>query len=190
MGRDWIPFLQAATGVVFLSAGAAKISFRVSVSPLLRELGVPGQAAVIAGWAIPVVEVALGVLLLTNRLANIVGAAASVIGLAFFFMQLLARRKHVGNDCRCFGPLDSSGIPLLAITRSLCLAVAALLLVVSLGLQGRTSQDTWSPSMTLSGAATGLALVLAFALLGEVWSLERRLPSRIRGSDLESEPAR
>lgn len=103
--RDWIGLLaRLVTGGVWLVAGALKLpdpseSVRaVRAYDLLPEAVVPG-----VGYLLPVLEVAIGVLLVLGLLTRPAAIVSSLLFVAFIVGISAAWARGLQIDCGCFG---------------------------------------------------------------------------------------
>jgi uncharacterized membrane protein YphA (DoxX/SURF4 family) len=173
----WIILLQTAVGATLLAAGVSKLATRGSLRPFLDDLGLPPLAGAAVSRAVPVLEVACGILLLAGvAVWPAVGAAA----LTVLFTVTLAVAWHAGvlEGCRCFGSLDSGTFSPVSLARALALAVAGVILLV-LHLRApagstRLAADGGTAVALGLGAGIAAAYLAAFALTEVVWNFHRR----------------
>jgi uncharacterized membrane protein YphA (DoxX/SURF4 family) len=111
---------------VLLTAGAAKLrkplSFRVVLSQLIPRPFVPA-----VGWAIPLVELAIGLALLSGFAVRTAALAAAALLILFELALIQMHRTGASMDCGCFGEVRESASPLSGVVRNIgLLALAAL----------------------------------------------------------------
>lgn len=181
MGFGYAVFLQAAIGMVLLSAAAAKLSRQDSLHPFLLAMGFSPWTSKQISHTAPWLEGLVGILLLSGT-AFPAAAAAAVLSLAFCAILVLAKLRGVVEGCRCFGALDSSQFSFLPIVRATILAAVALLLGLTYLQAGLAEwSGLWqgfSAILAILGVFAGIGYVVAFAVLEQVWHFEKRRPRR------------
>lgn len=103
--QPWVSLgLRLVLAGVALWAGAAKVSdLEASVRAVRAYEVLPGVLADIAGYALPVVEIIIGVLLLAGLLTRYVAAVNGLLLLAFIAGVASAWARGLSIDCGCFG---------------------------------------------------------------------------------------
>lgn len=90
--------------VVWLWAGGAKLfHLDESVQAVRGYQILPYQVALVVGYALPMLEVLLGLLLLAGLLTRWAGAASALLLLAFIIGIASAWARGLSIDCGCFG---------------------------------------------------------------------------------------
>jgi peroxiredoxin len=115
---------------VLAAAGAAKLRDLPGSRQAMEGFGVPTPLAPAAGIALPIVEIALAVMLVTTSLVT-EGAALS-LGLLLAMSAALARLLLRGEspECHCFGAVHSQPVGPGTLARSGALALAAAFVAV------------------------------------------------------------
>jgi uncharacterized membrane protein YphA (DoxX/SURF4 family) len=91
-------------GVVLISAGGLKIGNPSdSVVAVKAYQLLPDSIAVLVGYALPIVEIVVGVLLVVGLLTRVAAVIAGVLMFAFVFGIAWAWAKGLRIDCGCFG---------------------------------------------------------------------------------------
>lgn len=107
-GRDWRDWVGLAArlvlgGVIFV-AGALKIgNLGESVLAVRAYQLLPYELTDLVGIALPIGEVALGLLLLTGTFTRIGGALGALLMVAFTIAIASAWARGLTLDCGCFG---------------------------------------------------------------------------------------
>lgn len=171
----------AMAGALLCIAGAAKMSDRDAVVPLLLGIGLPPPLVRGARVAVPAVEMLCGAWLL-SALASVAAAAVAVAVAAGFVVTLLAASaRGAAEPCRCFGALDRVRSHRVSLARALLLLGAALASLAGGGAAARFTPEWWL------GVLLALTVVPAFALIGEVaWfrtGVRRQLAAETRISN-------
>lgn len=179
-------FAEALVGSIFLAAGLAKTAGSRSIAPFLTAVGIrPGGATMLAR-AVPVSEIAVGGMLVAGVGGTLAASAAALPAVAFVAVQLRAYRRNAPG-CECFGALDASTPPEVALVRASALAGGTAALVVAHLAAGSAALVYARPgSSTVAALACGLAFVLGFALVGTVAGFERWRPRPVRPPRLEA----
>ena len=133
--QPWVStLLRLALAVVCLWAGLAKIGDLASSVRAVRAFELlPEALAKPVGYGLPVLEIALGVLLLVGLLTRYAAALVGLLMLAFIVGIIAAWARGLSIDCGCFGgggPVepDLTQYPL-EIARDLAIALSAAVLV-------------------------------------------------------------
>jgi len=164
---SWVVVWQSAVGVVMLVAGTGKVVAPGSLRPFLIALGLPAPAVRLVGYALPVVEIMCGGLLLAG-VRPWPARGALVLSVVFLSTLWVARRAGVSVGCRCFGALDSATSPLVALVRAAALVALAGWLVAAQW----TGAAALTPQQVLAGAAAAFVFLIGSALLGKVYEFE------------------
>jgi uncharacterized membrane protein YphA (DoxX/SURF4 family) len=122
-------------GVVLIVAGALKVtSPAVSARAVNAFQILPYEVARYVGYALPVVEIVVGVLLVTGLFTRLSAAVGGLLMLAFLVGIISAWMRGLSIDCGCFGgggSIDASQTRYLAdVLRDTGLAACAAWLVV------------------------------------------------------------
>jgi uncharacterized membrane protein YphA (DoxX/SURF4 family) len=122
-------------GVVLIVAGALKVtSPAVSARAVNAFQILPYDVARYVGYALPVVEIVVGVLLVTGLFTRLSAAVGGLLMLAFLVGIISAWMRGLSIDCGCFGgggSIDASQTRYLAdVLRDTGLAACAAWLVV------------------------------------------------------------
>lgn len=140
--------LRAFLAIILLAAGAAKLADMRNFSTTLIGLGIPAwRPLLIRGIAlsVPLVEVVLGMAIVSNLWPTIVDSAVLVLMSSFSIVVIVALRKKLQVTCRCFGALSDSQFSSKGLLRSVGLTAAAL--AVMWGDRAVSLQQNASPGM-------------------------------------------
>jgi hypothetical protein len=159
-----------ALGVVLLVAAAGKALGRWSPDRFLAAAGLPRGLVPPARVGVPIAEGGVGALLVAGVRASALCVAAAGLLAAFAAVQGRVYATRPQTSCGCFGALDENLPPWLALARAVVLALAGAAVAAGAFLDGGGSIDA---AAAASGAATGIAFLLALALLGRVLWFER-----------------
>jgi uncharacterized membrane protein YphA (DoxX/SURF4 family) len=183
--------------IVFFTAGFAKLRDLEGTRSAVSELGLPSLIRR-SSFLLPVVEVAIGILLLKADTAWL-GALCSLALISAFSLLIvsnLARNRH--PECHCFGGLAARPISQWTVARNATLAAVALTVMAYGPNAPRLSAWGWVTDLRTSeqillGLVTAMLLAVAlqawvlmqlFAQLGRVLvrldALEGNLPSERR----------
>ena len=157
---DWPVLLlvaRLALAAVFIVAGIAKLADLAGSRRAIEGFGLSAETARPLGVALPVAEVAVGVVLLPAATAPYAAIAGLVLLLAFCVAIGAALARGEEPDCHCFGQLHSApaGWPTLA--RNVALAAVAGLIA------GAGLDDPGPSAVAWVGDLSGTAL-MAIAL--------------------------
>jgi methylamine dehydrogenase accessory protein MauD len=185
----WVAILifRLALALVFVIAGVAKLLDLSGSRQALTDFGVPRFLASWFGTVLPMVEVAIGLAILSGvwtHWGSIAGLLLLLIFIAAISINLLlGRRPH----CHCFGQLHSEALSPSTLMRNLILAILAALLVW----QGRQNPPadfvSWivhfsRPQLLIAIGLLALILLGAnVALLWQVILQQGRMLVRIEG---------
>ncbi len=159
---------RVALSLVFLVAGAAKLADRRGAQRALEDFGAPAQAAPAFAIALPLLEliVGLGLLSKTTALPSAVGACA----LLLLFTAAIGIALALGRtpQCHCFGQLHSEPAGLSTLIRNGVLAAAAGALAwVARGHPGAGIPGVLAALEASHGLMLGLVLVLIAAVAAQ-----------------------
>jgi hypothetical protein len=174
---------------VLLVSGLAKALDRSGTRTALEAFGVPGAAAGYLAWALPRLEVVLGVALLVPSIAWWAGVAAA--GLLAVFSAAIGLNLARGErpDCHCFGQLYSRPIGPGTLARN---AGLIMITVALLAVSDRSATGSWAWMAMLGwsewlSVASGLVTLALGLLLIGLWHQQGRLLERIEELHAASE---
>lgn len=103
-----VPWVSTAARLllagVFLAAGGLKVvDPQSSISAVQAYELLPTGAAVLVGWALPFVEIVLGLLLAVGVFTRVLAVASAVLLALFIAGVLSAAARGLSIDCGCFG---------------------------------------------------------------------------------------
>ena len=157
---------------VFIVAGAAKLLDRPGSRQAMLGFGVPAGLAGPAAIALPLAELAIGVLLIPVTTAW--WAALAALALLLVFVAAIAYNLSQGRtpDCHCFGQLHSAPAGPLTLARNGVLGLVAAGVLVWGWEDAGTSLTGWLGDLS-TAEAIGLvvAVVGLAALAAEGWLL-------------------
>lgn len=123
--------VRVAAAAIWLVAGAVKVAdleqFHVQVR--LYQL-LPHALEAPFAYALPFVELLLGLYLLAGLLTRWAGILGSVLMLAFLIAQAQAWARGLSFDCGCFGALARTQVGAATIARDAALALPSLLMAL------------------------------------------------------------
>jgi uncharacterized membrane protein YphA (DoxX/SURF4 family) len=91
-------------GVVLIVAGALKVTSPASSALAVRAFQIlPYDFAGYVGYALPVVEIVVGLLLVTGLFTRVSAVVGAVLMLAFLTGIISAWARGLNIDCGCFG---------------------------------------------------------------------------------------
>ena len=120
--------MRALLAAVLIAAGAAKFADIQSFVATLVGLGVSIHKAYLVNGlalAVPLVEIGLGIALVSGLWPMIINAAVLVLMCSFSIVVLIALSKAPHVACRCFGSLTDSQFNGKGLIRSLFLTLLA-----------------------------------------------------------------
>ena len=120
--------IRASLAAVLIAAGAAKLADIRGFATTLVGLGVPiHQGLLLRGLAhvIPLLEVGLGLAVVSGFWPGIVNGALLVLFISFSIVVIVALSRKLHVACRCFGTLSDSQFTGKGLARSLLLTVLA-----------------------------------------------------------------
>ena len=135
VAQPWVATgLRLLLGGVMLWSGLAKVGdLAASVRAVRAFELLPESLAQLVGYALPVVEIVVGLLLVVGLLTRYAAAVVALLMLAFIVGIVSAWARGLAIDCGCFGgggaiEPDQTQYPL-EIVRDLALFAAAAVLV-------------------------------------------------------------
>jgi hypothetical protein len=164
---QWAVMAQTAIGVVLAVAAIAKLWGKASTAAFLEAMSVPRLIAAPVGFALPLVEGALGTLLVLRIGGGAAVLAAAALTTGFALTLAVAYLRGVTTGCRCFGSLDSERLTPIAVARAVVLAVAAWALVAWGDASVPMDVTAWL------GALAAVVYLAAFTVAGQVYEFER-----------------
>jgi hypothetical protein len=183
MGDGALTFCAGAVAAVFLVAAGAKFVWPASVESFLVRLGVPRRVAAITRRLVAPAEGVVGVWLLTGVAPVLAVSVTAMLSLIFVAVHIRALAVRAAG-CNCFGAFEAEDSRL-SLVRALTLALGSALLAVNVFAGGVIDP---SPTSTLLGIFSGVALVAALSLAAQVIRFERERPHprRLRSSPVRS----
>jgi uncharacterized membrane protein YphA (DoxX/SURF4 family) len=132
---DAVPWIglavRMAAAAIWLVSGVAKVvdlsSFEAQVQAYKL---LPGGLEAPFAFALPLVEIALGLYLLVGLLVRPVAILASVLMLLFIVAMAQAWARGLSLDCGCFGTLARERVGLGTILRDAALGVPSLVIAL------------------------------------------------------------
>jgi hypothetical protein len=158
---------RLALAVLFLVAGAAKLSDRAGSHAALSRMGLPASLATPLALALPVVELITAFALLPAGTATWGAWAALVLLGAFTFWTAAVLVRGVDTDCHCFGRISSGPVRWSTLARNVVLATVAAWVIAGQRTSGSPSYLDWlgglstTEGLALSAVGLGLSLLLA-----------------------------
>ncbi len=135
MAERWLPgiglLLRLSAAAIWIVAGAAKAADLTQFHAQVDEYRLlPGSLEAPFAYALPFVELFVGVYLLLGLFTRVAAVAATVL-LAFFVVaQAQAWARGLSLDCGCFGSLARSRVGFWTIVRDMGLGIPALLIAL------------------------------------------------------------
>jgi uncharacterized membrane protein YphA (DoxX/SURF4 family) len=101
----WISTLvRLVLAGVFLAAGAMKaVDPQSSVAAVRAYELLPASLETVVGWALPFVEIALGLLLVIGAFARLLAVVSALVLAVFLAAVVSASVRGLSIDCGCFG---------------------------------------------------------------------------------------
>lgn len=169
-----VSMLLVFIGAIFIVSGLGKLRAEEPANRFLHGLGVPWRLVRSVDRAVSLVEIALGVVLLSGLSARWSGSAAVVLAAVFLAALFVARLRGSSVPCGCFGAMDSNLGPVLSILRSAVLFGATVALVSMLYFGADTGAVPAGHIQALLGGVLSCATyLLAFRLLSEAVAMVR-----------------
>jgi uncharacterized membrane protein YphA (DoxX/SURF4 family)/peroxiredoxin len=172
--------LRAVLAVVFLTAGVGKLLDLEGSRRAMRDFGVPDRAVGIAGTALPLAEVAVGLALIFRPSARWAALAALVLLAAFIAGIVRAMARGEQPDCHCFGQIHSAPAGRATLARNALLGAGAAVVVVY---GSGPAIDTWVSARSPSELVAIAACICALASVAYAWSVRRDLHRLTRDLD-------
>jgi uncharacterized membrane protein YphA (DoxX/SURF4 family) len=126
--------VRAFLAVMLIVAGVAKLTDRTGFALTLVRLGVStrrGQLERTIALFVPLIELSLGLLLITGLWPITMDALVLILMIGFTGVIAFALRKAPGATCRCFGALNSAHFSPKLLLRNIGLSVAALFVLLA-----------------------------------------------------------
>ena len=173
---------------VFVLAGITKLLDREGSEKALKDFGVPGDLAKPVATALPIAEIAIGLMFLFVS-TSWLGAIAGLLLLMVFIGGMIYQIAQ-GNapDCHCFGQIHSEPVGKSSLIRNIGFAILALLLVAR-GSDGQGLDLSSSPNDMLQAViALGILVLLAVAVfyLKKIFEQQLQINRRIEVLELIS----
>ena len=155
---------------VFIVAALSKLADLSGTRKAITEFGLPYGLSKIASIALPIFELAVGLMLLIAATAWY-GALSAAVLLAVFTIAIIVQlAKGNAPDCHCFGQISTEKIGISSVFRNLIFLIPAILLF-SRGYQGQGKELT-----DLSQNEVTLILIFSIVfLLGVAIDLLRKI---------------
>jgi uncharacterized membrane protein YphA (DoxX/SURF4 family)/thiol-disulfide isomerase/thioredoxin len=173
--------LRVLLAVVFVAAGIGKLLDLEGSRRAMRDFGVPERAVVVAGTALPLAELAVGLGLIFPASARWAALAAFVLLAAFVVAIVRAMRRGEQPDCHCFGQIHSAPAGRTTLARNAVLAAGAAVVVVY---GSGPAVDTWVSARSASQLVAVAAGVCAIVAVAYAWNIRRDVERLTR--DLET----
>ncbi len=128
---SWVGFvLRLAGAAVWIVAGAAKLPDIHSFHVLVDKYGIlPGFLSGPFAYALPFVEIAIGVYLAAGLFVRGTALAGTLLFAAFMTAQGIAWARGLTLDCGCFGTAVESTVGPLTMLRDLGLGIPTFLML-------------------------------------------------------------
>ena len=168
-------YIRLLLGAVFLTAAVGKFLDIEGSKKAAMEFGAPESLAPTIAFGLPVVEIAIGIMLLSVNYAGI-GAVGAIILLAVFTVLMgFQKIKGKAPDCHCFGAVGSEPVSGVTIARNIGLILMAIVVVFGGGAnQGGSILDR-EISLALALTASAALPVFLMALLSKTRALKNSL---------------
>jgi peroxiredoxin/uncharacterized membrane protein YphA (DoxX/SURF4 family) len=155
---------------VFVVAGGAKLADRKGSKAALEGFGLPPSIAAKGGYALPVVELVVGILLIPRATAPYAAIAAFLLLLSFVAGIAYNLSKGRTPDCHCFGQLHSEPVGTSTLVRNGVLAVVALFVAIAGWDDPGPSLVAWIGDLSTAEQVVGVvALVALIGVAIEAW---------------------
>jgi uncharacterized membrane protein YphA (DoxX/SURF4 family)/thiol-disulfide isomerase/thioredoxin len=172
--------LRAVLAAVFLTAGVGKLLDLKGSRQAMRDFGVPDRAVGVAGTALPLAELAVGLALIFRPSARWAALAALLLLAAFIAGIVRALARGEQPDCHCFGQIHSAPAGPLTLARNAVLAACAAAVVVY---GSGPAIDAWVSARSASELVAIAAVICAAAAGAYAWSVRRDLRRLARDLD-------
>jgi hypothetical protein len=126
--------VRASLAATLVVAGAAKLADREGFTITLIALGISarkGQLARNAALLFPLLELSLGLVVISGLWSILANASVLLLMLVFNGVILFALRKAPNAMCQCFGALSRTRFSRNLFLRSVALTVLAMLILLS-----------------------------------------------------------
>lgn len=173
---------------IFALAGVGKLLDRAGSEKAVKEFGVPEDLAQPVAYALPIVEITIGLFLLFVATSWLAAIAGLLLLLVFIGGMIFQMAKGNAPDCHCFGQIHSEPVGKTSLIRNIGFAILSLLLVA----QGRGNQGldlTSSPNDMLQAVLVlGILVLLAVAVfyLKKILDQQLQIAKRIEVLELVS----
>lgn len=161
--------------VIFGVAGGAKLADPAGSRKALTGFGVPESFAIPLGWALPILEIVVALLLLPLSTAWFGGIGALALLLVFLVGIGVNLARGNAPDCHCFGQLHSEPVSAKVLVRNSALALVAVLIVVQGQLPPGLSAFAWLADLKVGEIITLMISVGTVALLVPTFVFLRRV---------------
>lgn len=134
MFERWLPrigfVVRVGAAAVWLVAGAAKAVDLAHFHDQVDQYKLlPGSLEAPFAYALPFVEIFVGIYLLLGLLTRLAAIAGTVLLVLFIAAQAQAWARGLVLDCGCFGTLSEDKVGFWTITRDIGLGIPSILLV-------------------------------------------------------------
>lgn len=166
-------FVRVILFFVFALAGIGKLLDADGSAKALRAFGMPEGVLPFLGYALPIAELSIAILLLFPGTSWYGAIAASFLLIAFIGSMVWQMYKGNAPDCHCFGQIHSAPVSITSILRNLILFAAAAFMAVR-------GQNFQGPSFAASRAdviQTLLLLLVVVAVIVAISYLKRLVDS-------------
>src|SRR5436190_2108854 len=173
---------------IFALAGVGKLLDRAGSEKAVKEFGVPEDLAQPVAYALPIVEITIGLFLLFASTSWLAATAGLLLLLVFIGGMIYQMAQGNAPDCHCFGQIYSEPVGKTSLIRNIGFAILSLLLVA----QGRANQGldlTGSPNDMLQAVLIlGILVLLAVAVfyLKKILDQQLQIAKRIEVLELVS----
>jgi uncharacterized membrane protein YphA (DoxX/SURF4 family) len=122
--------LRAAASAVWIVAGAAKIPQLQEFPALVQRYGIlPAPFAVPFAFALPFLEIGLGLYLIIGLFVRGTALAGTILFAAFLAAQIRAMALGISLDCGCFGAIAATRVGPLTLLRDFSLGIPTFLML-------------------------------------------------------------
>lgn len=188
MSGSWSMYLLLLAAFVLLASGVLKLSDRVAAAAAVESFDVlPGPVKALAKTALPVVEVALGVLLLlaSGWLLHLATWLTVALMLAFTVLVGVTLARGERPSCHCFGAVSEEPISIWTLARNV--ALLALTGAVALGVAPDQGLAPAVADATADARSGLLLMVLITAAVIVLWVRQERLLRMVGASGASPE---
>jgi uncharacterized membrane protein YphA (DoxX/SURF4 family) len=156
--------------VVFLTSGLSKLPDRAATTDAARAFGLPEGMSRLAGRALPMFELVLGMTLIVPRVAVIASLFALALLGAFTVLLLRVLRRGDSVRCNCFGSSTHNPVTWRTALRNFSLLGLAGWTVLAAKHAGRLSDWRW-----LASTGARFVVVLSVGFVVAVGIVARRV---------------